>query len=121
MANGYTLDAFAVGDPVWVHAMGSWYEGRISTIGRTNVRVFYISGAGAQRIKSVNPANTYRGQLLPGATRGSGQRFEGPGVLLPDDYRAILKGRPLRPEETGPACECGAPRDPYTGRLGCVR
>lgn len=114
-------DSFGLGEAVWVHAMGSWYPAVVSGIGRTNVEVKYQSGAGHWRTKTVNPTKAVSGNLRPGTTRGGGERVRTPLVLRPEDYRSLLKDRPLRDSETWPTCECGAPRDPHTGRLACVR
>lgn len=113
--------SFHVGDPVWVHASGSWYQGTVLATFRTNVRIGFTTGGG-ERTKTVNPNRVEAGNLRPGATRGSDTpKITSPLVLHPGAYRALAKGRLLRPEEQGPTCECGASRDPWTGTLGCAR
>lgn len=53
---------FTTGEPVYVHAMGSWYAGTIAKVGRSRVTVRYVSGTGVVRRKSVNPLDDrYRG------------------------------------------------------------
>lgn len=118
---GYPLSHFGLGDAVWVHAMGTWYPGVISDIGTKAVEAAYTSGAGVTRRKRVNPEVVWAGNRQPGQPRGGAKLVGSPLVLDPKDYRAFLHGRPLRFEETWPTCECGARRDPHTGRLACAR
>lgn len=113
--------SFHEGDPVWVHASGSWYQGTVAATFRTNVLVRFTTGGG-ERTKTVNPSRVEAGNLRPGAVRGSDTpKITSPLVLHPGAYRALQKGRMLRPEETSPTCECGASRDPWTGVLRCAR
>lgn len=42
---------YTVGQKVYVHAFGHWYEGEVVKIGRTLVHAQYTSGSGATRVK----------------------------------------------------------------------
>lgn len=45
---------YTVDQPVYVHAFGHWYEGKVVKIGRKLVHAEYTSGTGATRIKKCN-------------------------------------------------------------------
>lgn len=43
---------YEVGQTVYVHAFGHWYEGEVKKIGRTKVHVEYTTGTGKTRVKA---------------------------------------------------------------------
>ena len=68
---------YAVGEDVFVHAMGSLYGGKVCKVTDKTVSVTYTSGAGVPRKITFNPRVEYCGALR--AERG--RNFRGPRAV----------------------------------------
>jgi hypothetical protein len=62
---------YTVGEPVLVHAFGSWYAGTVTKLGPTKVHAEYTTGTGAVRTKACPPELIKHPDGTPIGTRGS--------------------------------------------------
>lgn len=64
---------YEVGQKVYVHAYGHWYEGEVKKIGRTKVHIEYTSGTGKTRVKPCS-LDQISLEKLEGERSGHGRR-----------------------------------------------
>lgn len=64
---------YEVGQTVYVHAFGHWYEGEVKKIGRKKVHVEYTSGTGKTRVKACSMEQIST-EKLEGERAGHGRR-----------------------------------------------